>query len=266
MHEEREKFVEEYEKNADGGNPTNEKKQRFHRANRDAPVVGQLLPDEFPVKPPADEQGYHESAQWHEELRDCVVEQIKEAATANGQFLPRSEGERAEAAKHETDEGDDGCGTLPAVAEVLGYEGGADFVHADAARQGCQQEQDIKEKREDVTHDGHVSESEQEDIWQGDEDEAGACVGCYADAKHRGENDETAQDGNHRVDDADVHRRFHQPCLVAEIRCVGHQTTQSDAERKECLAHGTKDDVGRDLVQVGFQQEADAVGGAWHGH
>ena len=137
-------------------------------------------------------------------------------------------------------------------------------MHADAARQSCQQEQDIKEEREDVTRDGHISESEQEDVRQGDEDEAGACVGRYAYAKHRGEYDESAQHGNHRIDDADVHGRTHQPGLVAEVRCVGHQATDADTQREEGLAHGPKYDFGRNLAQVGFQQEADAFACAWH--
>lgn len=217
FYNERYEFVEEYDEDAGRNDPADEQEKRTHEADMGVPVVCQLLFYEAFVEVMSDEEGHQEASQGHEEFRDGYVEEIEDAKPEDFYLLPWSEGERAETAQQEADGGDDGCGCVPAFTEVFGDEGCAYFVHADAACEGCQQEEYVEEEGKDVSDEGYFAEHHGKDVGQCDEYESGACVGCDADAEDCGEDNESAEDGYCGVDDADVGCGLDEACFLAEI-------------------------------------------------
>ena len=91
LHEDWEEFVEEDNKDADWCDPANEEKQRFHRTNRNASVVGQLLFHEFTIQVPTDKERHQKASKRHQELRHSKVEEVEETFAEDGYILPRSE-------------------------------------------------------------------------------------------------------------------------------------------------------------------------------
>ena len=139
-------------------------------------------------------------------------------------------------------------------------------MHGDGTGERRQHQQQVEHQREEVPHNGRAAKERAEDVGQRDEDEAGTGIRGHAlHGEHGGEDDETAEDGHHRVDAHDVGRRLQEVHVALEIAGIGGETADGDGKGEEGLPQGGEHHVGGDLREVGLDEERHAVGRSGHG-
>ena len=133
------------------------------------------------------------------------------------------------------------------------------------AGESCQQKKHVEEAAEHIAYYRHRVESDVEHIGESLEHQSRTGIhGSTFHTEHGREDDESAQNSHKGVDGADTESRLHQIGVGAEVGCIGAQAAHSQTEREECLAHGTKHHIARNLAEIRPKQESEPLGGTRH--
>ena len=77
------------------------------------------------------------------------------------------------------------------------------------------------------------------------------------------EDDDTGQNGYHRIDKADEERSLAHLGTIGQIGTVDEQRSYTHRDAEERLPHGREDDFARDAAEVGMKQELEAIDSTW---
>ena len=188
------------------------------------------------VEEPPREDGDEESSDRQHDLCCDKVEHVEKVLAKESIVLERPERQRTKHTNEAADDGDYPSRFLAGEVELLMQVERHHLMHGDGRGEGGQRQQHVEHQTQHRGKERYVSKGIGKHIGQGDEDEAGACIGLYAHRKGGGEDDETCQDGYQGVYAGDGEGRVGQLRICSEVGGVGAEATHAKAQRIECLA------------------------------